>query len=73
MDCKKVHTLIDEYLSGVLSEPFVSQLEEHLESCEQCRRMIEGWQLICESLKLEHQRIIESIPEEKLTLIYTRA
>ncbi|MCD6385237.1 tetratricopeptide repeat protein, partial [Candidatus Sumerlaeota bacterium] len=44
-----------------------------LESCEQCRRMIEGWQLICESLKLEHQRIIESIPEEKLTLIYTRA
>lgn len=73
MNCKKIHNLIDEYLSGVLSESVAFQIEAHLDECERCRRMVEGWQLICESLKEEYHRIVESIPDQKLAQVYARA
>ena len=43
MNCKKAKKLISDYVDGELDLTKRSSLEEHLESCEECRKILEDY------------------------------
>jgi len=46
MNCKKAKKLISDYVDGELDLTKRSSLEEHLESCEGCRKILEDYRRI---------------------------
>lgn len=41
MNCAQLETLLSDYLEGELKKPVQSALDEHLESCAQCRLLVD--------------------------------
>ena len=46
MNCKKAKKLISDYVDGELDMTKRSSLEEHLESCKECRKILEDYKRI---------------------------
>ena len=73
MDCKKAHTLLNEYLSEGLDPSTAAALEEHIYACASCKQLVEEWDHLRELLRTERRIIAQAVPEERLQRIYTDA
>jgi anti-sigma factor RsiW len=51
MRCSKAHKLIGDYLDGTLQPDEENELQEHLQSCADCRELVKDFQGIVEEAK----------------------
>ncbi len=66
-NCQNIKEYIEDYLEGRLSAAESAEIEEHLDSCSECREEFERWQNLFQNLT----SLSLSLPEEKLSSDFT--
>ena len=73
MDCNNFKIKISALIDGEISENEKREIEEHLNSCEQCRKMRETYENLSGSIKVSEEKIPEDfkvkLPAEKRKVI----
>lgn len=60
MNCRRLRELIDEYILGSLSSKLRREIDEHLASCNDCKRELEDARALHEALKSPKEPIEDS-------------